>query len=117
MPDGSSINGVPVARFDASTVVLGSVGLGNEIWVPYTMLNDQIVAGLDLVPELMTPETQNELSHLLSGVRIDCRVTWSESSFIELDLVAMILLEPADKPPPGVVGSRDCVMGFRGGYL
>lgn len=100
LPAASTINGVPVARFDASTVVLGSVGLGNEVWGPYTILDEQIVTGLDLVPELMTPETHDELSYLLPGARIDCRVTWSESSFIEMDPVAMILLEPADGHPP-----------------
>lgn len=94
------MNDVPVARFDSVTVVLGSVGLGNEVWGPYRISPDQIVVGLDLVPDLTAPGTSSELSYLVPGPRIDCRITWSESSFVEMEPIATVLLEPAEERPP-----------------
>ena len=97
MPEGTTINGVPIARFDSITVIVGSVGLGNEAWGPYTICDEQIEAGVDLIPELAEPDSSRGLSYLIPGARIDCRVTWGRSSFIEMDPVATVLLEPAEE--------------------
>lgn len=96
MPTGTSVPSTPVAKSEG-IVVLGSVGLGNDVWGPYTVEECQIAAGIDLLPQLedeaIDPDTSEGL--LLATKAIDCRVTWVDQTFNEEGQpVPMVMLEP-----------------------
>jgi hypothetical protein len=95
LPPGATIDCVPVARFDDTVVVFGSVGLGNEVWGPFSAVSEQVVSGLDLVTHDKPFEAEH-LGWLLPGPVTDCRVTWGQSMFVEGEPAASVLLEAAD---------------------
>ena len=86
----------PVTKIER-VVVFGSVGLGNDVWGPYTVEESQIAAGIDLVPQLeyeaIDPDTRRGL--LLATNAIRRRVTWAEQTFNEEGQpVPTVMLEP-----------------------
>jgi len=96
MPQGTSVPSAPVAT-SAGIVVIGSVGLGNDVWGPYTVEEVQIVAGIDLLPrvddEVIDSDRNDGL--LFATNAINCRVTWVDQGFNDEDQpVPMVMLEP-----------------------
>lgn len=86
----------PVAT-SAGIVVIGSVGLGNDVWGPYTVEEVQIVAGMDLLPRVDDEVIDSDRTEglLLATKSINCRVTWVDQGFNDDNQpVPMVMLEP-----------------------